>query len=119
MVSVELNGRRLIAAIFGGKSAGKRDRHAKTLLRRTFAMLAENDRLDAPQPKLAKPKSTAPNRGSKRITLARIATAGANEDDNLNDDSRSVQVGAYNLLKKKNMMCLVMRDDNNTAQGGR
>jgi D-alanyl-D-alanine carboxypeptidase len=50
VVSVERNGRRLIAAIFGGKSAGKRVSHAKTLLRRTFAILAENDRLDAPNP---------------------------------------------------------------------
>jgi D-alanyl-D-alanine carboxypeptidase len=96
VVSVERNGRRLIAAIFGGKLAGKRDSHAKTPLRRTFAILAENDRLDAPQPKLAKPKNTAPNRGSKRITLARIAPAGANKEDDLNDDSWSVQVGTYN-----------------------
>ena len=96
VVSVERNGRRLIAAIFGGKLAGKRDSHAKTPLRRTFAILAENDRLDAPQPKLAKPNNTALNRGSKRITLARIAPAGANKEDDLNDDSWSVQVAAYN-----------------------
>ena len=44
VVSVERNGRRLIAAIFGGKSALKRNCHAKTLLQRTFAMFAENAR---------------------------------------------------------------------------
>ena len=98
---------------------------------------------------------------------------GANKEDDLNDDSWSVQVGAYNrfapahlaaghaarlvpalrgarvmiessasakeriylsrlseltekransacnALKKKNMTCLVIRDDNNTAQGDR
>jgi len=45
---------------------------------------------------LAKPKNTAPNRKSKRITLARIAPAGANKEDDLNGGSWSVQVGAYN-----------------------
>jgi len=100
VVSVERNGRRLIAAIFGSKSAAKIDSHAKTLLRRTFAMLTENDRLDAPQPKLANPKNTAPNRGSERITMAQIAPAGANKEDYLNDDSWSVQVGAYNRFAR-------------------
>ena len=93
VVSVERDGRRLIAAIFGGKSASKRDRHVKTLLRRTFKMLAENDRLDAPKPKLAKPKIT--NR-SQKITLARIAPDGLGEEDDLSDDTWIVQVGAFN-----------------------
>ena len=172
-VSVERDGRRLIAAIFGGKSAGRRDRHAKTLLRRVFKMLAENDRLDAPQPKLTAPKNTKRRRGSKKISLARIAPTGLGEDDDLTDDSWSVQVGAFNrfapahlaagraarlvpalrgarvvvessssskeriylsrlsgltekrangacnALRRKKMSCLVMRDDNNTAQGDR
>ena len=96
VVSVERNGHRLIAAIFGGKSAGRRDRHAKLLLRRTFKMLAENDRLDSPKPKLATPKNTKPHQGSKKITLARIAPTGLGEEDDLNDDSWSVQVGAFN-----------------------
>ena len=173
VVSVERSGRRLIAAIFGGKSAGKRDSHAKSLLRRTFEMLAENDRLDAPDSKSAAQNPTTANRVSKRISLARIAPSGSGEEDDLNDDSWSVQVGAFNrfapahlaagraarlvpalrgarvvvesnastkeqvylsrlsgltekransacdALKKKNMSCLVMREDNNTAQGDR
>jgi D-alanyl-D-alanine carboxypeptidase len=173
VVSVERSGHRLIAAIFGGKSAGKRDRHAKSLLRRTFKMLAENDRLDAPVTKSAAQNLTTANKGSGRITLARIAPAGTGEEDDLNDDSWSVQVGAFNrfapahlaagraarlvpalrgarivvesnistkeqiylsrlsgltekransacdVLKKKKMSCLVMREDDNTAQGDR
>lgn len=173
VVSVQRSGHRLIAAIIGGKSAGKRDRHAKTLLRRTFKMLAENDRLDAPVSKSAAKNLTTANKGSRRITLARIAPAGSREEDDLNDDSWSVQVGTFNrfapahlaagraarlvpalrgarvvvdsnvstkdqvylsrlsgltekransacdALKKKNMSCLVMREDNNTAQGDR
>lgn len=173
VVSVERNGHRLIAAVFGGKSASKRDRHAKSLLRRTFKMLAENDRLDAPKRKLAAPNTTKPNSGSKKITLARIAPAGSNEEDDISDDGWSVQVGAFvrfapahlaagraarlapslrgarvvvessasqkkriylsrlagltekransacSTLKRKKMACLVVRDDNNVAQGDR
>jgi D-alanyl-D-alanine carboxypeptidase len=96
VVSVERNGHRLIAAIFGGKSASRRDRHVKSLLRRTFKMLAENDRLDAPKPKLATPRNTKPHQGSKMITLSRIAPTGSGEEDYLNDDGWSVQVGAFN-----------------------
>jgi len=44
VVSVERNGRRLIADICGGKSTRKKYCHAKILLRRPFAMLAENYR---------------------------------------------------------------------------
>ena len=96
VVSVERDGRRLIAAIFGGKSAARRDRHAKLLLRRTFKMLAENDRLDSPKPKSTKPLIAKPRKGSKKITLARIAPDGLGEEEDLNDDSWSVQVGAFN-----------------------
>jgi len=173
VVSVERDGRRLIAAIFGGKSARRRDHHAKVLLRNTFKMLAENDRLDTVSPTTAAAKMPAPPPGSKKITMARIAPAGANEEDDLNDDSWSVQVGAFSrfapahlaagraarlvpalrgarvvvesstlgeervyhsrlsgltekrangaceALKKKNMSCIVMREDSNTAQGDR
>lgn len=96
VVSVERGGRRLIAAIFGGKSAKRRDRHAKLLLRRVFKMLAENDRLDAPGSKVASPKKPPPRRGSKKISLARIAPDGLGEEEDLNDDSWSVQVGSFN-----------------------
>ena len=92
--------RRIIAAVFGGRPANRRDRHAKVLLRRTFKMLAENDRLDSPQSKSAAKavaQSTSRSRqASEQISLARIAPAGPNEEDDLNDDSWSVQVGAFN-----------------------
>lgn len=173
VVSIERDGHRLIAAVFGGRSAGRRDRHAKLLLRRTFKMLAENDRLDSPGSKTAKAHAPRPNRGSKRITLARIAPADISEDEELNDDGWSVQVGSFprfapahlaagraarlvpalrgarvvvessassqehlylsrlsgltekransacEALKKKQMPCLVIRDDANGAQGDR
>lgn len=96
VVSVQRDGRRLIAAIFGGKSAGRRDRHAKLLLRRTFKMIAENDRLDSPRPKTAKSNNTASLRGSKKVSLARIAPDDLGDENDLNDDSWSVQVGAFN-----------------------
>lgn len=95
VVSVERSGRRVIAAVFGGKSAARRDAHVKKLLRRTFAMLAENDKFDARKRKVAKQKSTKPGRESKKISIARIAPAGSNEEEELNDANWSVQVGAF------------------------
>jgi cell division protein FtsN len=59
-------------------------------------MLAENDRLDSPKPKSTKPLIAKPRKGSKKITLARIAPDGLGEEEDLNDDSWSVQVGAFN-----------------------
>jgi D-alanyl-D-alanine carboxypeptidase len=96
VVSVERDGHRLIAAIFGGKSAGRRDRHTKLLLRRTFKMLAENARLDSPKPKSNKSLVAKPHQGSKKITLARTVPDGLSEEEDPNDDSWSVQVGAFN-----------------------
>ncbi len=45
-VSVNYKRRRLIGAVFGGKSGNKRDTHAITLFRRVFNMLDEMDKSD-------------------------------------------------------------------------
>jgi D-alanyl-D-alanine carboxypeptidase len=173
VVSVERKGRRVIAAVFGGKSPRSRDRHIKVLLRRTFSMLAENDRLDSAKSKTMAQKNIPVRQKSGSISLARIAPAGPNEEDDLNDDSWSVQIGVFNrfapahlaagrasrlvpalrgtrvvveassspkerifqsrlsglnekrandacrALRKKKMSCLVIREENSTAQGDR
>ncbi|MGY9020839.1 MAG: D-alanyl-D-alanine carboxypeptidase family protein [Alphaproteobacteria bacterium] len=45
-VSVKYKRRRLVGAVFGGKSGNKRDRHAITLFKRVFKMLDEMDKSD-------------------------------------------------------------------------
>jgi D-alanyl-D-alanine carboxypeptidase len=96
LVSVKRNGHRLIAAVFGGRSANRRDHHTKILLQRTFKMLAENDRLDSPGAKQASRNSQKNREPSGRISLERIAADDPSAEDDLNDNGWSVQIGAFN-----------------------
>ena len=172
VVSVKRQERRLIAAVFGGRSANGRNHHTKILLERAFKTIAENDRFDR-KSKIATPTTVPSKSGSKRVTVAGIAPAEPTEEDDINDDSWSVQVGTFNrfapahlaagraarlvlalrgarivvesngaldkrvyisrlsgltakwantacrALKKKEMSCVVIRNDDNTAQGDR
>ena len=95
-LSVQRSGHRLIALVFGGKSANRRDRHTKTLLRRVFKMLAENDRLDTVLIAQGYNKVRRTNTNSQQISLAKISPSAVNDEMDLNNDSWSVQVGAFN-----------------------
>jgi D-alanyl-D-alanine carboxypeptidase len=104
VVSVERGGRRLIAVVFGGKSAAKRDLHVKKLLQRTFRTIAENDRIEASQQKIAAKKALKPaaksaqssRSASQKVSIARITaeTSGVPEEE-LALENWSVQVGAF------------------------
>jgi D-alanyl-D-alanine carboxypeptidase len=164
VVSVERSGERLIGAVFGGKTAGKRDSHMITLLKRVLATIAEN--------KKHKPALPAIASQSKLVSLASIAPAARLETEE-ERDGWAIQVGAFErfapahlaatragrlapglnrarveikstlsnrghvyrarlaglsearagraceTLKKRKMTCLVVRMENDTAQGDR
>jgi len=95
IVSVKRKGHRLIAAVFGGRSANRRDHHTKILLQRTFKTIAENDRLDGKSNIVVAPTSVPSKPGSKRVSVAGIAPTETTEEDDINDDSWSVQVGSF------------------------
>lgn len=87
VVSVERSGEKLIGAVFGGKSAGKRDTHMITLLKRVIATIAEN--------KQHKPALLAIARQSNPVALASIAPAARLETEEDDRDDWAVQVGAF------------------------
>jgi len=88
-VSVERDGERLIGTVFGGKTAGKRDTHMITLLRRVLKTIAENKRYPPALPTVAS--------RSRSVTLAGIAPAPRVEPEGESDetDRWAVQVGAF------------------------
>ncbi len=87
VVSVERDGERLIGAVFGGKTAGKRDSHMITLLTRVLATIAEN--------KQHKPAVAAIASRAEIGSLARIAPAAKAEAVEEDASGWAVQVGAY------------------------
>ncbi|MBT5047579.1 MAG: D-alanyl-D-alanine carboxypeptidase [Rhodospirillaceae bacterium] len=103
VISIQRERHRLIAVVFGGKSASKRDRHIKMLLRRTYRTLAENDRIEVAERQVAaktskksKNKAAKYAPSSKRITIARIAPETSSPpEEELAGDIWSVQVGAF------------------------
>ena len=88
-VSVERDGKRLIGTVFGGKTAGKRDAHMITLLRRVLTTVAENKQYPPALPTVAS--------NSKGVSLAGIAPAPKVEPETESDESDvwAVQVGAF------------------------
>mgnify|MGYP003642246197 CR=1 FL=1 len=86
-VSVERDGERLIGTVFGGKTAGKRDAHMITLLRRVLNTVAENKQFPPALPAVA-------NR-TRGVSLAGIAPAPKVEAETDESDDWAVQVGAF------------------------
>ena len=100
VVSVERKRHRLIAVVFGGKSANKRDRHIKTLLKRTFRTLAENEKIELAERQATAKKSkkiaAKKPKPSKKITIAAIAPESSSApEEELSGEIWSVQVGAF------------------------
>lgn len=100
VVSIKRNQHRLIAVVFGGKSANKRDRHIKRLLQRTFRTLAENERIEVAERKAAAKKSkkagAKATKPSKKINIARITPESSSmPEEELAGEIWSVQVGAF------------------------
>jgi D-alanyl-D-alanine carboxypeptidase len=90
-VSVNRNGHRLIGVLFGGKSAGKRDRKIKGLFQRTFRMLAE-----ANPAKAYRVSRAGGDNSANAVALARIAPAPrVNTVAEFPHEQWTVQVGAF------------------------
>ncbi len=116
--SVNRNGRRLIAVVFGGKTPRSRDRHIAKLFDRGFAKLAStgSDKIPAPPPRkpsfaLAGDFATAteitpvtPAAGLKRPAAPKAAPKAApveigSAETLIPDPSWAIQVGAYYRYK--------------------
>ncbi len=116
--SVNRNGRRLIAVVFGGKTPRSRDRHVAKLFDRGFAKLAStgSDKIPAPPPRkpsfaLAGDFATAteitpvmPAAGLKRSAAPKVAPKAAlveigSAETPIPDPSWAIQVGAYYRYK--------------------
>ena len=116
--SVNRNGRRLIAVVFGGKTPRSRDRHIAKLFDRGFAKLASKgpDKIPAPPPRkpsfaLAGDFATAteitpvtPGTGLKKPAAPKAAPKAApveigSAETPIPDPSWAIQVGAYYRYK--------------------
>jgi D-alanyl-D-alanine carboxypeptidase len=174
-VSVQYKRRRLVGAVFGGKSGNKRDRHAITLFKRVFKMLDEMDKSDhtryitrknsrvpvtfaGPSPvQLAKRKAAKKRKKAKKqvprhwsvqvgafdkFTPAHLAASRASrivpglKRSRISVKSSSAQGKriyrarlvsldetkareACRVLKRRNITCLVIREENSVSQGDR
>jgi len=92
-LSVERNGRRLIAVVFGGKSPGRRDRHAIVLLNRAFKAIRAGDNPPFRIARAAPWRTAAANAAPRPVRIAPIAPAVIN--DGADRDDWAIQVGAF------------------------
>lgn len=92
-VSVERNGHRLVAVVFGGKSRAKRDRRAIMLLNRAFKAIRAGDNPPLRVARIAPWRTRSARSVPRPVQIAPIAPATIN--DGADRDDWAIQVGAF------------------------